>query len=100
MNSGGSTITPPVGKSGPGTYLRRVRLLALGVAMRCSAASQSSAALCGGIDVAIPTAIPWEPLASRLGNAPGRTTGSFSDHLVASFRKGLGETGRPASDAG
>jgi len=34
---------------------------------------------CGGIEVAIPTAMPWEPFASRLGNAPGMTTGSFSE---------------------
>ena len=47
-----------------------------GLSIRCSAASQSSAALCGGIEVAMPTAMPCAPLASRFGNAPGRTTGS------------------------
>ena len=45
-------------------------------AIRCSAASQSSAALCGGIEVAMPTAMPCEPLASRFGKAAGSTTGS------------------------
>ena len=38
----------------------------------------SSPALCGGIAVAMPTAMPVVPLASRLGNAAGRTTGSSS----------------------
>ena len=41
---------PPVGKSGPGTYFRSVRLRAFGVSIRCSAASHNSAILCGGID--------------------------------------------------
>ena len=72
-------MMPPVGKSGPGTYFSNVFVRAFGVAIRCSAASQSSAALCGGIDVAMPTAMPCEPLASRLGNAPGSTTGSLSE---------------------
>ena len=76
MVSAASTTTPPVGKSGPGTYFSSVRLRAFGVSMRCSAASHSSAMLCGGIAVAMPTAMPCEPLASRFGNAAGRTTGS------------------------
>ncbi len=79
MAAGGSTITPPVGRSGPGRYFNSVRLLAFGVSIRWSAASQSSAALWGGIAVAIPTAMPCEPLARRFGNAPGNTTGSFSE---------------------
>jgi len=33
--------------------------------------------LCGGMFVAIPTAIPCEPLQRRLGNWPGRMTGSW-----------------------
>ena len=49
-----------------------------GASIRSIAASISSAALCGGIEVAMPTAMPCEPLASRLGNAPGRTIGSDS----------------------
>ena len=35
--------------------------------------------LCGGIFVAIPTAIPAEPLIKRLGNLVGSTDGSHSD---------------------
>ncbi|ANS05416.1 hypothetical protein [uncultured Mediterranean phage] len=34
--------------------------------------------LCGGILVAIPTAIPPAPLTKRLGNCDGKTVGSFS----------------------
>ena len=55
-----------------------VSIRAFGFSIRWSAASQSSAALCGGIVVAMPTAMPDEPLARRLGKAPGRTTGSSS----------------------
>ena len=75
----GSTTTPPVGKSGPG---RRQKLgrRRLAILDQVSAASQSSAALCGGIEVAMPTAIPCEPLASRFGKAEGSTTGSSSPH--------------------
>ena len=53
-----------------------------GVSIRCSAASHSSAALCGGIEVAMPTAMPCAPLASRLGKAAGSTTGSSSLAVV------------------
>ena len=38
--------------------------------------SITSARLWGGIDVAMPTAIPCEPLTSRLGNLAGKTVGS------------------------
>ncbi len=32
----------------------------------------------GGMDVAMPTAMPWPPLQRRFGNLPGRTVGSFA----------------------
>ena len=35
--------------------------------------------MCGGIDVAIPTAIPFDPFTSKLGNLAGNTVGSFKD---------------------
>src|SRR5207244_3051597 len=38
-----------------------------------------SVRLCGGMFVAIPTAIPFEPLISRLGTRVGNTTGSKVD---------------------
>ena len=34
--------------------------------------------LCGGIFVAIPTAIPVDPLTNKFGNLAGKTTGSTS----------------------
>ena len=37
-----------------------------------------SVRLCGGILVAIPTAIPSEPLIKRVGTVVGKTDGSFS----------------------
>ncbi len=39
-------------------------------------ASMISVRLCGGMFVAIPTAIPLEPFTSRLGMRVGSTTGS------------------------
>ena len=72
-----STMMPPVGKSGPLTHFSSAFDFASGLSIRCSAASQSSAALCGGIEVAMPTAMPCAPLASRFGKPPGSTTGSF-----------------------
>ena len=42
-------------------------------------ASTTSVMLCGGILVAIPTAIPEEPFTSRLGKRDGNTSGSCSE---------------------
>ncbi len=70
-----STMMPPVGKSGPLTHFSSDFVFASGLSIRCSA--QSSAALGGGIEVAMPTAMPCEPLASRFGKPPGSTIGSF-----------------------
>ena len=39
-------------------------------------ASQISRRLCGGTSVAMPTAMPEQPLTSRLGTTPGSTIGS------------------------
>src|SRR5690606_39431200 len=41
--------------------------------------STTSRRLWGGMFVAIPTAIPEEPLTSRLGSLPGNTVGSLSE---------------------
>ena len=38
--------------------------------------SAISLRLCGGVFVAMPTAMPAAPLTSRFGNAVGNTTGS------------------------
>jgi hypothetical protein len=48
----------------------------LGSSMYATVASMVSARLCGGMFVAMPTAIPAEPLTSRLGNRDGRIVGS------------------------
>ncbi len=78
MLSGGSTITPPVGKSGPGTCCSSVSSRASGDLIRCRQASINSCRLCGGMFVAMPTAMPDDPFASRFGNVAGSTTGSRS----------------------
>ena len=41
--------------------------------------SITSERLCGGIFVAIPTAIPEAPLTNRLGILVGKTVGSFNE---------------------
>jgi len=71
-------IIAPVGKSGPFTILHKSSIEHSGSSMILTAASMVSPRLCGGIEVAIPTAIPLEPFTSRFGNLDGRTTGSFS----------------------
>ena len=81
MTSGESTIRPPVGRSGPCTTVISRLSVAAGSSMRRRAASSTSAALWGGMLVAMPTAIPDAPLASRLGNRPGITSGSVSSPL-------------------
>jgi hypothetical protein len=71
-------IRAPVGKSGPFTYRMRSSLVSSGLASRATVASMTSLRLCGGMLVAMPTAMPAEPLASRFGNLAGRTTGSWN----------------------
>ena len=73
------TIRPPVGKSGPGislissrSFCSRVNAGASGGAISvCSITqttpSMTSRRLCGGMLVAMPTAMPVEPLTSRFG---------------------------------
>ena len=71
-------MMPPVGKSGPGIALQQCaqRSSAGACAVldrpRCTP-SITSRRLCGGMFVAMPTAMPVEPLTSRFGNgAAGR----------------------------
>ena len=72
------TILPPVGRSGPGTNRISVSTDALGCLSRCLSACTTSTRLCGGMLVAMPTAIPAVPLTTRLGIAAGSTAGSSS----------------------
>ena len=69
-------MRPPVGKSGPETKRIRSSIGQLGLRMRWTVASMTSLRLCGGMFVAMPTAMPPEPLTSRFGTRDGRTVGS------------------------
>ncbi len=69
-------MSPPVGKSGPLTNCIRSSGVAPGLLIRWTVASMTSPRLCGGMLVAMPTAMPWLPLTSRLGKRAGRTDGS------------------------
>ena len=59
-------------------YVINSKLVNSGLSIRAIVPSITSPKLCGGILVAIPTAIPDEPLTKRLGYLEGNTTGSFS----------------------
>ena len=60
-------MMPPVGKSGPGTIFMRSSSVASGNSIKWRAASMISLGLCGGMLVAMPTAMPLAPLTSRFG---------------------------------
>ena len=51
----------------------------LGLSIIIMQASITSPRLCGGMFVAMPTAMPDEPLTRRFGNLAGRTDGSESE---------------------
>ena len=69
----------PVGKSGPFTCSINSSTVASGFLVRVITASHTSATLCGGMFVAIPTAMPDAPLTKRFGRSAGNTVGSLSD---------------------
>ena len=76
-------IMPPVGKSGPLTTSKiSSMVVSLSSSTRLSmiftTAPMTSRRLCGGMFVAIPTAIPVVPFTRRFGYLEGSTTGSFS----------------------
>jgi hypothetical protein len=52
--------------------------VASGLSITSASASAISVRLCGGISVAMPTAMPDAPLSRRLGTTEGRITGSCS----------------------
>mmetsp|Transcript_11410 Transcript_11410/g.18351 ORF Transcript_11410/g.18351 Transcript_11410/m.18351 type:complete len:284 (-) Transcript_11410:635-1486(-) len=75
--SRGRSSIPPVGKSGAGiTRSKSSSVHPSGSAANTHSASTTSRRLCGGIDVAIPTAIPVLPLMRMLGRRAGSTEGS------------------------
>ncbi len=71
-------MIPAVGKSGAGTRSISSSTVVSGLRSINWQASITSARLCGGMLVAMPTAMPAEPLMSRFGMRAGRTVGSFS----------------------
>ena len=69
-------IVAAVGKSGPCTNCINSSGVASGLSTRWSSASHTSRRLCGGMFVAMPTAMPDAPLTSRFGTRAGSTVGS------------------------
>ena len=71
-------IIPAVGKSGPLMCSISSSVVILLLLIRATRPSTISQRLWGGILVAIPTAIPSDPLTKRVGTVVGNTVGSFS----------------------
>ncbi|MOA19301.1 hypothetical protein D3C78_1396730 [compost metagenome] len=69
-------IRAPVGKSGPGMICISSGSSIAGFSISAIQPSMTSDRLCGGILVAMPTAMPPAPLTRRFGNLAGMTTGS------------------------
>jgi len=69
-------IKAPVGKSGPGSFSMISSRLTRGLRASRISASTVSPKLCGGMFVAMPTAIPDDPLMTRFGMRVGSTIGS------------------------
>src|SRR5947208_1808342 len=69
-------IMPPVGKSGPLTNFIRSGTVMAGLSIWAQTPSMISPRLCGGMFVAMPTAMPVPPLTRRFGKAEGKTVGS------------------------
>ena len=72
-------ICAPVGKSGPLIIPRISSIVVSSISsIRRTTPLITSRRLCGGIFVAMPTAIPDVPFTKRFGKRDGNTTGSFS----------------------
>ena len=69
-------MLPPVGKSGPGKIETISSIEIVGSSIRAQTASINSRKLCGGMLVAMPTAIPVEPFINKPGRLEGKTDGS------------------------
>ena len=69
-------MKPPVGKSGPLMCRRSSVTSVSGLSMSAIVAATTSRMLCGGMLVAMPTAMPELPLTSRFGSIDGITFGS------------------------
>ena len=62
----------------PGHLLVGVALVMIVLVITWMIALQISVMLWGGMELAMPTAMPLDPFTSRLGNFPGSTVGSSS----------------------
>ena len=71
-------MMPAVGKSGPGTCCMSAASVTSPSSSTARQALMISVRLCGGMFVAMPTAMPEEPLTSRFGKRAGMTVGSVS----------------------
>ena len=74
-----SDTTPPVGKSGPLTISSKSSKVQFGFSILLIVASIISPKLWGGILVAYPADIPFDPFTSKFGNLVGNTVGSFNE---------------------
>ena len=72
------SIVPPVGKSGPEMSLIKSSIDIFGFFIKLIHPFKTSFKLCGGIFVAIPTAIPEDPFTSKFGIFVGNTSGMCS----------------------
>ncbi len=72
-------MKPPVGKSGPGISSTSSSKVSCGLSITATMPSITSERLCGGMLVAMPTAMPAEPFTRRFGNLDGSTSGSFKE---------------------
>ena len=68
-------IKPEVGKSGPGICCINSSMVMSSLSTMATQPLITSVKLCGGILVAIPTAIPEEPLTNKAGMRVGMTDG-------------------------
>ena len=75
-------IFAPVGKSGPFIILASSSTEVSLSSMSFTVASITSPRLCGGIDVAIPTVIPFDPFTKSCGNLDGSTLGRFCRDFI------------------
>ena len=71
-------MMPAVGKSGPGMISISSGNSIAGLSIMAIVPLITSVRLCGGMLVAMPTAMPPAPLTSRLGKRAGSTFGSLS----------------------
>ena len=70
-------MMPLVGKSGPVMCSMRSNKPASGLSSTQMQALMTSVRLCGGMFVAMPTAMPFEPFTKRFGKRLGSTFGSL-----------------------